>query len=336
MITRIDITDPTKTAVKWWNEVKLLKGKTTIDFKPGLNIIFGPNGSGKSTILTLLARMFHCHQGDVPLVTQTSLGDVCGGFGRNDPMQVGALPIHDGASVLHFDPTQTVGLFGGSFDWDFGDMGLQNCMAKGSAGETTLRRMDKVLGMLAGLVPIPTCGWKGEHYKATDTGKTVAAFLAGNLEGASVGEPTFLLDEPDRSLAIPLQRALLTKLAEFAMPYQIILASHSPFALDLPGANYIELDPLYLRQCREACSLTFDTWTKGAMELGVRYVKGDEPDAYQAHRRIDGKELGTVLKDSGTWKVKVKGIIIPVPFDTRQEAGELLLQRSVSKGYQVS
>jgi len=338
MIRRIDISDPDETAVPWWPNAELLKGRETIEFKPGLNVIFGPNGSGKSTILTLLARMFHCHQGDMPLVTSTSVYDAQGRPGhRGDGLRLGALPIHDGAPVLHLDPTQQVGLIGGGFDWDFGTAGIENCMAKGSAGETTLRRMGTVFAMLMGKMPVPECGWKSNHMKDQPLGQEIAAFLAGNHKGDPEKVPTFLLDEPDRSLAIPLQRMLLKRLAESAGSFQIILASHSPFALDLPGANYIELDPLYLRECREACSMTFDTWTRAALDLGVKFVKGDAPDEYRAHRRIDGKELaGDVFKDGNTWKIRVKGIAIPVPLDTRKDAGDLLLQRSVAKGYQVS
>ena len=74
MISSIRISDPTATCVPWWPEVEWLKGRETLEFTPGLNILWGPNGSGKSTVLTLLARLFHCEQAGEQKYTQTSVG----------------------------------------------------------------------------------------------------------------------------------------------------------------------------------------------------------------------------------------------------------------------
>lgn len=47
-------------------DLPFLKDRPTLDFKPGLNIVFGPNGSGKSTVLRMLAESMCAFQGGVP------------------------------------------------------------------------------------------------------------------------------------------------------------------------------------------------------------------------------------------------------------------------------
>ena len=73
--------------------------------------------------------------------------------------------------------------------------------------------------------------------------------LKGTLD--DTGVPTLLFDEPDRSLDIPLQARFweLMALVGIRRERQIIAASHSVFALGLPGVNYIEVVPGYMDKC---------------------------------------------------------------------------------------
>lgn len=263
MISAIRVTDPSRCCVVHWEKVAALKGLDRLEFKPGLNILWGPNGCGKSTVLTLLARMLHCEQGNRTVVTQTSVQAVFtvpyknypNGF-RSEEFPDGVVPVHDGQATLHFDPGHAVGLIGGSFDWDFGTEGIHNAISRGSAGETSMRRMNDVLTHVVKPETFPRVEWKeqkpeGEpgpkEHSWTKKLRQVATFLDGTLER---GQPTVLLDEPDRSLSIKLQAGLWHNLAaRYAGNVQVIAASHSPFALRLPGAHYIDLSPGYLAEC---------------------------------------------------------------------------------------
>jgi len=253
VITAIRISNPETACVPWWSEVEQLKGLKSIKFDPGLNVLVGPNGSGKSTILMALARMLHCAQGDVQVVTQTSVIDICGP-GLGSKIMKGVMPVHDGLPVMHFDPSKTVGLFGGSFDWDFGMEGIQNTMAKGSAGQTTLIRFDRVGAVLLGHKEPEGVEWKHTPYKDT-TKNQIEKILAGKPIKGKKSRPTLLLDEPTRSLDMRYQMGVWVNIARAAQKrLQIIVAAHSPLALLIPGANIIEMEKGYA----EAVKLNLD------------------------------------------------------------------------------
>lgn len=250
MIHEIRITNPSRSSVPWWSKVPWLQGKDKIEFKPGLNIIYGPNGSGKSTVLTLIARMLCCEQGDVQSIGDWSTRDL---YDRSKKFLDGVLPIHDGAPIMHYDPSKTVGLFGGSFDYDFMDQGVVNACYKGSTGQTGIVRMARHLDALfKGQWP------KGVEYKGVCSAKNLkkskpelAGFLRGNLSRGmeATGIPTMLLDEPSRSLDLRTEIKFLERLADLK-GVQIIMASHSTIALNLPGAHYIETSANYVDTAR--------------------------------------------------------------------------------------
>ena len=76
MIYKLDILDAAKTPVPWLLSVEAFKKPCTFEFKPGLNVLWGRNGSGKTSLTKVLARLFHCEQGNQPIVTQESLSDL--------------------------------------------------------------------------------------------------------------------------------------------------------------------------------------------------------------------------------------------------------------------
>ena len=242
MIRKVVITDDTKCCVPWWGKVAWLKDKTEILFKPGLNIIYGPNGSGKSTLLTLLARTLCCEQGDVQVLTQDALSALAP---YSKGFLNGVLPDHDGAPVVHFDPGKAVGLIGGmaGFDYDFGLEGALNAIRKASSGQTTLSRMETILGVVLEQ-KWPKLDVRVASHHA-DTAKGIAeveAFLAGTGEQS---QPTLILDEPGRSLDLGTDARLMEMVGMLADNMQIIMATHSPFALHFPKAHYIDTAPGY-------------------------------------------------------------------------------------------
>ena len=69
--------------------------------------------------------------------------------------------------------------------------------------------------------------------------------------------PTFLFDEPDRSLDVENQIMLWRFLRSFAAggKAQFIVACHTPFVLDLPEAHQIEMTPRFLDLFRKVRDL---------------------------------------------------------------------------------
>ena len=277
MIHSIQVHDVSKSAVKWWGDVPYLKGLDKIEFAPGLNVIYGPNGSGKSTMLKLIARMMLCEQGDIQKVSY-DVRDLFRYGKLEDPEEFldGVIPIHDGAPVMHFDPSQRVGLVGGAFDYDFLDAGLTNTMLKASAGQTSLVRMQRVLGAVF--------GGDFPKFDPEHRSEELMSFLAGNLpEGVEATDrPTVLLDEPSRSLDLRTEIRFFERLAEVE-DVQIILATHSTFALHLPGANYVETYPRYVKTAKFMAEIHFLKALRNDPErLGIVTQILDEAEAEKA------------------------------------------------------
>lgn len=244
---------------EWWAKVPQLAKRKKWPFEPGLNILWGPNGSGKSTILLAMAHMFHCWQSGLPFVTQESLHKLfpiklSPAFRDkkvNREWLNGIVPIHDGAPCVFVDPSKSMGAFGGAaLDDSFMIEQISETMVKGSAGQMTGYRMGALQQLLDDDVAVR---WKmnKDHVNSlwADRCKIVEKFLKGTV--AESGPGTALLDEPDRSLDIPSQVQFWKVLPRLAARIQIIVATHSILAVNIEGANYIELEKGYLKQCRE-------------------------------------------------------------------------------------
>jgi predicted ATPase len=248
MIYQLDILDPTQTPFAWLPKVEALAKPRTFEFKPGLNILWGRNGSGKTTLTKLLARMFHCEQGNHPTISQESLAALVGD--RFDPIDVekGVAIEHDGQGVRHFDPGHAVGLTAGgaAFDWDFGTEGIYNQLFKGSAGQTNMFRFDRILNeIVAG--EVPEVEWKVQRDRVSDVWQRRIDLAKRLLKrNAAKGPPTILLDEPERSYDLNAQVGIWRLLRAYSDEVQFIVASHSLFALKIPEAHYVELSPRYL------------------------------------------------------------------------------------------
>lgn len=266
MIHSIEIKDPTATCIAWLSKVPALEKPCTFEFKPGLNILWGKNGSGKSTLIKLMGTMLHCMQGGVPAVTEASVDNFFAGarfdLAKEQALQNGVVFRHDGQAVRHFDPSHAVGLAGSTFDWDFGMEGISNAMFRGSAGQTTSMRFQKLLGAIVEGGELPAVRREITRERVNDIWKKRIDIAESFLKGtAEKGPPTVLLDEPERSYDLPTQVGCWRMLRAYARTTQFIVASHSLYALNIPEANYIELEPGYLGRSRGALSL-LEKWAE--------------------------------------------------------------------------
>lgn len=134
-------------------------------------------------------------------------------------------------------------------NYDFTFEGMVNAGFRGSAGQTTAFRFDRIIKeIVAGTVPV--LKRQGHEPRPEDTSewaekrRLVDRILAGNVE--EKGQLTVLLDESERSFDLPTQIGIWRLLRAFSSRVQFIVASHSFYALDLPEANYLELTEGYL------------------------------------------------------------------------------------------
>lgn len=301
MIDSLTIKPCKNSEFPWVAELDYFKRHPVTEFKPGLNILFGGNGSGKSTVLQLLAQSLAAAQGGVSMVTTSWLQDVFGFDGKELllPCEV----VHDGQPVMFFDARAQEGLIGGSFDDDFFSLGIENIMAKGSAGQLGLRRLERLLRVMHPTPEAPPAQAAQAAPDTTSRGRTAKDFsrkapnprppadfpaqiewkmsrgsvnsawtkrldLAEELFRAKrpLGQKTLIFDEPESGFSLPWQAGLWSNVFAKVDPerFQVIVATHSPFALRIPGANYIEMSPDYLLESQLATLSLVDRYMKGA------------------------------------------------------------------------
>jgi predicted ATPase len=246
MISKVVFSNLNDTPISYIKNVEAISSLKEINFSPGLNIIFGKNGSGKSTIIALLAKMLHCLQGGVSKITQRSISDV---FSLFEKMYSGVDILHDGQCVYHYNPSVNVGCIGGSFDDDFFEEGLNSMFIKGSSGQLAIHEIGKIFSQSKKSENKPVFSMQKDKVNSSWSKRIeqIEDFLKPKIEKSKV---TYLLDEPDRSMDIPTQKKFWELMGSMSR-YQVIIATHSVFSLNVKDANYVELSPGYLEECRK-------------------------------------------------------------------------------------
>ncbi len=238
MIRSLDIKTPGETPVKWLGTVTALKEPRKFEF--------------------------------TPVVTQSSVGELfdIGTVLAKDPEKlIRSVKVdHDGQGVRHFDPSHATGLLGGgaAFDWDFGTEGIVNTMFKGSAGQTTLFRFrfDQLLGTYLKEGKAPKIDYRVDKNRVNSLWNERIKLIEKVLKGkGALGPVTIMMDEPERSFDLPMQVQCWRFIRAYSQKVQFIVASHSIFALNIPDANYIEMESGYLEASKAALAL-LPTWAK--------------------------------------------------------------------------
>jgi energy-coupling factor transporter ATP-binding protein EcfA2 len=235
-------------------------GNKEFVFDKGINVLFGPNGCGKSTILKTLKA--YC-------------GIAGGGWtGINDPMRLAA----DKFPLAYWGLTPSRCMADVSWDgtptfYNDGDIKVDDTFfymssrssedgitseaeqmdllaEKPSSGQYRIGKINKVLNLIRD-VPAFAVADAPAGYKRSDVEKELAYWKSL----PHTGPQTILLDEPERALSIHLQKKLFTEVLPQFKDLQIILATHSVFCLSMKDVRFIEFEPGYITQCREAFSI---------------------------------------------------------------------------------
>lgn len=230
-----------------WDTIPFLKERMV--FKPGMNIVFGPNASGKSTLINTLALLMHCDQAGFQKITETSLRALGESVGKGDDRKL-ALPdqkvLHSGCDTRFVSAERVVGYHESELDHDFiqDQIGLMRAKRTMSSGQMSVVKVNRIFQQKVRTTPIEQ---SIRSSQMVGPWQPLLEEIEKNMAGAPTGDNKlcFLMDEPDRSLDFLKQATVWEALRSHNSlgMAQFIIASHSPFALDIPEANYIETEP---------------------------------------------------------------------------------------------
>lgn len=280
-----------ESVLPWAAELDYFKKTPVTEFKPGLNILFGGNGSGKSTVLHLLATALAAAQGGTSVVTATWMRDVLGFDGKSlqlpcelvhdgQPVMFFDARAKEGVIGGAFDDDFfTLGVANTMARGSTGQLGLQRLdrllrvlvskdspKPKATAPASDAKpkgrgRTARSFERKASSTPLVPHGfpaaieWKVTRGSANDHWSKRFDLIDELLSAKRpVGPKTLIFDEPESGFSLPWQAGIWANVFAKVDPerFQVIVATHSPFALGIPGAHYIEMTPGYLRESQLA------------------------------------------------------------------------------------
>ncbi|MCQ2430784.1 MAG: AAA family ATPase [Clostridia bacterium] len=226
------------------------KELSELEFGP-VTVLYGGNGSGKSTLLNVIAEKLGLARR--ALFNRTpSFADYLR-FCRYEISGSGKLPP-DSRIITSDD------VFDSLLDHRAFNEGVENRREELFEEWSEMMTRHARTGESFRLSSLEDLDELSRHNRARS--KTRSAYTQDNLRvheirGASNGESAFryfvehiadgsltLLDEPENSLSAALQEQLAGHLADSARFYdvQLVIATHSPFMLAIPGARVYDLD----------------------------------------------------------------------------------------------
>lgn len=239
---------------------KLPALKRPLAFGSGLTVLFGPNGCGKTTALRIAGAYAGCPEhGGWPAFVEPvylrTLGETYPeALAHHAPRDCTAEVGWDGSATFLYLAGANEGLpiaFGMESDGLTSDMERIFGDRQMSSGQRTLLRLNRIAERLKAppdlAVPPPDRGHVNDQWR-----NAMEAFSSYVSTLPRTGPATLLLDEPDRSLSIPVQSDLWRLLPKMATSIQVLVASHSAFALRCEGATVIEMEKGYVDACRKA------------------------------------------------------------------------------------
>jgi predicted ATPase len=252
-------------------ELPALKGKT-LGLGPGFTVVFGPNGCGKSTLLRMLGayasiaedggwsgpveptylRGFKANNDSFPAVFKELAPGKC-----DAEVDWDGVPAFLHMSAFSDAPMMAFGMPSDGLVSDSERLSLQ--LGKASAGQNRLFRLQKLFDT-AKRPPDLTKVAKWKDYNDLWRGAE-KHFVSYVKKLPRDGTATLLLDEPDRSLDICNQAAFWTNIMpRVGAKVQVIVATHSPFALLVKGATIIDMIPGTADQARKAIVDAVNAW----------------------------------------------------------------------------
>lgn len=230
MIFKLTINDHQNTPIHYWKDHSVLTSLKEISFEPGVNILCGKNKSGKSSILRLLAHFFYAYES-----------------GKTYLCPTGHRAMHPYVYVGGKDGSRNTVIKSATIDHDEQGVGYANF------GPAEYYKKAPIFDEFFAKFPPRTAIPIARDNFITSADITIAEEFFKSSR--TIGAPTLLLDTPDGGLDLLGQFALWDKLSQVKPDdYQLIIATNSPFALGIPGFNYIELTPGFYSTAKGAVS----------------------------------------------------------------------------------